>query len=129
MHYNIDALHFILHFINPHFSALHYTTLHHTTPHCTTLHHTAPHCTLPDHAHDLHLVRSRLLHRREDLKGAAEVPGDAVVQHSELSLRGEEVQGARRLELVQLHTLVEVAVIQHHRTISIALSCESSQVA
>lgn len=76
----------------------------------------------PDHAHDLQLIGGRFLDGGKELEGAAEVTRDAVVKNSKLTLWRQEVQSACRIKLVQLHALVEVAVIQYHGAIAVALA-------
>ena len=59
----------------------------------------------------LDLRLALLLHQRADRERLAERRRDAVVARVELSLGRREVQQALRLELVQLHALVEVHVV------------------
>ena len=61
-------------------------------------------------------VNVAYLQSRVDLEGRSEVGCDAIVENGELSIGRQEVQRAGGLELVQVHALVEVTVVQDNLT-------------
>jgi len=52
--------------------------------------------------------------------------GDAVVEGYELPIRGEEAQAPAGFKVRHVHALVEVAIVQHHRTPTTATGGRSS---
>ncbi len=54
----------------------------------------------------------------EDAEWGAEVGGDAVVHDHELSVWRDEGQDALRVEVGEVHALMEVAVIDFHNAVS-----------
>ena len=81
-----------------------------------------------DFHYHLHVGWRQFLDERENAEGRAVLAGDPVVDHCKFAVGGEEVEHSVPLKLVELHAVVEVAIVQHYRTVRLCVALADNQI-